>query len=147
MGHCIRSIRPPSSALTFSTIDQPTAYDFILAHDFNHLFANRVMNAKAIEKSHKWGIFDENQLVGIILLEKIRQDGNRSMVHVALAPSIRGKKAIHVGKEWLGHAKQKYGKIVGFTPRKWRHACLFARMLKPTRTFLTPNYLVTEFDS
>jgi hypothetical protein len=123
-----------------------TTTEFLAKHDCSHMFAENTISEEALIHALHWGVLDNGEIRGVIILEKLKNAPAKYMVHIAFARVIRGKKAIRICRRWLETELKKYGKIVGFTPLKWRHACIFARMLKPARTFKTPNYLVTEFE-
>lgn len=144
----IKLTPPLSKDLRECQISSEEAREFILKHNLFYMFKDDILNLEPLSKAERWGFFEEKNLVGMVLLEKLPHTFEHMpsyQIHIAFDKGVRGNKSLKLARRWLKNYNKDYGKIVGFTPLKWRHACFFARALKPARIFKTTNYLVTEF--
>ena len=138
----------PNSEIETRLISPSQALGFILKHKLMYMFKGNILNLEPLNKADRWGFFEGKNLVGLVLLEKLKKSFSQKsyQVHIAFDPKVRGRKSLKMAKKWLIEYNKSYGRIVGFTPSKWPHACFFVRALKPKRIFKTDNYLVTEFE-
>lgn len=106
---------------------------FFEKHNFNDIFDKSAHSYQGRVNYFKQCdtfcfINSSNEIMGLIWL-KYNAVFEAYEPHVCFLKAYRGKTAIKCCRQWRIDYLPLYGKLRGLTPKKWKHAALFAKLV------------------
>ncbi len=122
---------------------------FLADNSFHYMFFNSYIYKPYLKKLARYGLRDSEdngKIYGVAMLETRSTPSyeERNVLHIAFLPTLRGKIAKKMAKEWLSMYLSCYKVIEGHVPKKWPAAAKFASWLNFKTIAETPQYYIVE---